>query len=125
MGKHLHLTKEEIIYTVRQFYDTNNRAPLLKEVKNLPFSKKRVVSLFGTWNHMLLYAGVPLNRNPPRIVHCALCDEKFMKQVKEIKKCVNHFCSSTCNARFYMTGRIHSEETKQKISESLKAHRIF
>lgn len=125
MGKHSKLTKEEIIYHAREFYKKHNRAPLIREAKDLPFSKLQVVRMFGTWNHMLLYANIPLNRNPPQILHCAACDQTFLKQVKEMKKSVNHFCSSACNARFNTTGRPHKEETKKKISQSLKAHRIF
>ena len=105
--------------------EKNKRSPRLKDLPQLTFSKIRVMLLFNTWNDMLRYSEIPLNRSPPRIVVCATCDKKFEKQMKEIRKCVNHFCSSACNAIFYTTGRPHREETKRKISESLKAHRIF
>lgn len=119
------ISKQEIVFHVRQFYERTNTSPRLRDLPQLPFSKQRVVLLFKTWNDMLRYANIPLNRNPPRIVVCATCNERFEKQVKEIRKCVNHFCSSACNAIFYTTGRPHTEETKKKISDSLKAHRIF
>lgn len=125
MPKRVIVSKEEIVFRVREFYDTNKRSPYQREISQFSISKKRVILLFGSWNKMLYYADVPLNRNPPRLIRCAGCDKKFMRQVKEIKKCVNHFCSSACNAQFYSTGRPHTEETKLKISESLKAHRIF
>jgi hypothetical protein len=119
------ISKQEIAFYVREFYDRNNKPPRIMDVCSLPFSKLRVVKLFGTWSDMLRYCQLPLNRNPPRLMECATCSKKFEKQLKEIRKCVNHFCSSACNAIFYSTGRPHTEETKRKISESLKAHRIF
>lgn len=119
------ISKQEIAFAVREFYDKTNKPPRILDVKQLPFSKLRVIRLFGTWSDMLRYCELPLNRNPPRLVVCGTCDKKFIKQVKEIRKCVNHFCSSACNAIFYSTGRPHTEETKRKISASLKAHRIF
>lgn len=125
MSKRVVLSKEEIVFKVREFYQRNKRGPFQREVQKLSVSKKRVVKLFGSWNQMLLYSDIPLNRNPPRLMVCAGCDKKFMRQVKEIRKCVNHFCSNACNAQFYSTGRTHTEVTKLKISLSLKAHRIF
>ena len=119
------ITKDEIAASVKMFYKANNQSPRLKDVPNLPFSKQRAVALFGTWNKMLLYSNVPLNRHPPVIVKCAKCGKKYKKQIKEIKKSIRDFCSSACNASFYTAGRKHTMETKAKISASLKAHRIF
>lgn len=119
------ISKQEMAFYVKEFYDKHNKPPRILDVTKLPFSKLRVVKIFGTWSDMLRYAQIPLNRNPPVLVKCATCDIRFERQVKEIKKSVNHFCSSACNAIFYTTGRPHKEETKRKISESLKAHRIF
>lgn len=119
------LSKEEIIVVVNNYYKTNSRSPRLKDIPKLPFSKKHAVTLFGTWNKMLLSAKVPLNRYPALTVECANCKKKYIKQVKEIRKSIRDFCGSACNAQFYTTGRKHTAETKAKISASLKAHRIF
>lgn len=121
----MQLSKEEIIVAVVEYYIINTRSPKLKDLPSLPFSKKRVVEVFGTWNKMLLCAKLPLNRYPAVIVKCQNCGKKFKKQVKEIRKALRDFCGSACNAQFYTTGRKHTNETKAKISASLKAHRIF
>lgn len=119
------LTKQEIADIVKCYYVQNLRSPRLIDISKLPFSKKHIVATFGTWNRMLLYSNVPLNRHPPVILQCTSCRDRYQRQVKEIKKSIKNFCSNACKARYYTTGRKHSEETKRKISESLKAHRIF
>lgn len=118
-------TKETIADIVRAYYHIHGASPKLKDIPKLPFSKKQVVKLFGKWNTMLMFARVPLNRHARQTLVCPQCGDQFMRQVKEIRKSVKQFCGSACNARFYTTGRKHSEETKAKISTSLKAHRIF
>lgn len=119
------MTKEEIVYNVRKFYERNQASPKIKDLPILPFSKKAVVLHFGKWNDMLQYSDVPLNRSPPRLVKCPKCETKFFRQVKELRKSTLSFCSSACNASYYTHGRKHTIATKTKISESLKAHRIF
>jgi hypothetical protein len=119
------LSKREITKLVVNFHKLTGKSPCLKHVDHLPFSKNRVVKLFGTWNNMLEIAGLKLNRYKISEIICFLCKKKVARQVKEIKKSKRSFCSSECNASYYTTGRKHSEETKRKISESLKAHRIF
>lgn len=44
---------------------------------------------------------------------CVLCGKKLINQQKK-------FCSASCSAKFNNTGRRYSEETKHKISESLR-----
>lgn len=119
------LSKREITKLVSDFYKLTGKSPCLKNLAHLPFSKNRVIKLFGTWNNMLEICNLPLNRNKISEISCFLCKKKVARQVKEIKKSKRSFCSSECNAKYYTTGRKHSEETKRKISESLKAHRIF
>ena len=119
------LTREEIIEVVATYYSTNRQSPKLKDIQKLPFSKKQAITMFGTWNKMLRCAKVPLNRYPAVMVHCANCNKKYKKQVKEIRKSTRDFCGNACNAQYYTTGRKHTAETKAKISASLKAHRIF
>jgi hypothetical protein len=118
-------TKNDIILYSQRYFAKHLVSPKIKDVGKFPFSKNRVNALFDTWNNMLLCANLPLNVNPARKISCTNCKKEFAKQVKEIRKSANHFCSASCNATFYNTGRKHSEATKQKISESLKSHRIF
>ncbi len=118
-------TREEIIYAVRQYYEKNKVSPKIKDINDLPFSRKSVQVYFKTWNNMLRHADIPLNRNPPRLLECAACLTMFTRQVKEIKKVKISFCSRACNAMYYTLGRKHTQETKDKISASLKAHRVF
>jgi hypothetical protein len=119
------LSKREITKLVVNFYKLTGKSPCLKHLAHLPFSKNRVMKLFGTWNNMLKISGLKLNRNKISEITCFLCKKKVARQVKEIRKSKRSFCSSECSASYYTTGRKHSEETKRKISESLKAHRIF
>lgn len=120
------LTKREITQIVCDFHKITGETPKLKHIPHLPFSKNRVVKLFGTWNNMLEVSGLMKNRNKPLNLKCKLCKQEFIREFKELKKGYkNYFCSSACNASYNSTGRKHSEETKKKISESLKAHRIF
>ena len=119
------LTKQNIADIARAYYQLHGVSPKLKDIPNLPFSKKQLIKLFGKWNTMLLFARLPLNRHPTRSLVCPECGERFVRQVKEIRKSLRQFCGSACNAKYYTTGRKHSEETKAKISASLKAHRIF
>jgi len=118
-------TIEEISFHVSEYYKNNKRAPRIKDIRELPFSRDRVKLLFGTWNNMLRYADVPLNRAPPKLLECFKCKKRFMRQVKEIRKSKHQFCGSQCNASYYTTGRKVTQETKDKISATLKAHRIF
>ncbi len=118
-------SKREMTKLVYNFYKLTGVSPGWKHLPALPFSKKRVIDLFGSWSNLLSTAGVPLNRYKVSEISCYLCKKKVERQVKEIRKAKRHFCSSACSASYYTKGRKHSEETKKKISETLKAHRIF
>ncbi len=119
------MSRRDITRIVCEFFRLTNEVPKLRHIPHLPFSKQRVIKLFGTWNAMLACADLPLNRYKIREIKCAKCGIVVPRQMKEIRKSKKQFCSSACNASFYTTGRKHSEATKQKISESLKAKRIF
>lgn len=119
------MTRREITKIIVQYYKLTGISPCIKHAVHLPFSKKRAMTLFGTWNNMLEVAGVPLNRNKIKKMKCPVCKVEFERQVKEIRKSKKSFCSSACSAHFNTKGRKHSEETKKKISEALKAHKIF
>jgi uncharacterized C2H2 Zn-finger protein len=114
------ITKAAVLY-----HQLTGESPMIKNARHLPFSKYSVVKNFGTWNKMLEVAGLPLNMNKPKELKCPKCKIVFIRQQAQIKKAKKQFCSSACSASFYTIGRKHSEETKKKISESLKAHRMF
>jgi hypothetical protein len=119
-------TKREMTQLVCDFYKITGETPKIKHLPHLPFSKQRVVKLFQTWNNMLEISGLEKNRNKPVELKCKLCKSTFIREIKELKKGYkNSFCSSACNSSFNTKGRKHTEETKKKISDSLKAHRIF
>lgn len=46
---------------------------------------------------------------------CKQCGKSFIKKYKEQK-----FCCRSCSVTYNNTGRLHSKETKEKISETLK-----
>lgn len=125
MPRYSAMSKEEMVFEVRKFYEENKYSPRIIDLKKLPFSKKMAINLFETWSNMLRYADLPLNRNPPRLIECANCLNKFIRQLKEVKKSTNSFCSRACSAQYNTTGRKHSTETKAKISNTLKSHYIF
>jgi hypothetical protein len=118
-------TKETIKYHTILYYKIKNKSPVQTDLSELPFNRSQVRKYFGTWNNMLTECKLPLNRNKPVELVCTECKIKFIRQAKELKKSKRFFCSHQCNAKYYTTGRKHTEETKQKISDSLKKHRIF
>ena len=120
-------SKDEIINEVKSFYQTHQKSPRICDVKILTFSKQQVKLIFGTWNKMLELSELPLNRNKAVSLKCSNCNKDIVRQVKEIKKVNKSFCTYKCNQQFYRSAGMynHSNETKNKISKSLKLHRIF
>lgn len=62
--------------------------------KNKKNSKNRFCSLdcFHNWQRATLGKKQDLN--------CKYCSKQFTKSLSEIKKCTNHFCSSSCSATY-------------------------
>jgi hypothetical protein len=112
-------TKEFILDYLKEYYEKNKKIPLSKD-KEHPFSYKTVGNKFGTWNDALILAKIPLIRNNPVQVKCKQCNTLFKKQVKEIKKSENHFCSRSCCAIY--NNSIRTEETNNKIKLSLQKY---
>lgn len=115
------ITKEFIIETFRERYETTGEIPKARVVK-YPFSEKTVSNRFGSWTNALTAAGIPLRAYPPREVSCTTCGTLFMKLENQIKKSVNNFCSRSCSATHRNTNRVVSVETRAKTSETLKAN---
>lgn len=90
-------TKEFILKYLKEYYEKNKKIPLSKD-KEHPFSDKTVANKLGSWNKALTNANIPLRINKPVEVNCKQCNTLFKKQVKEIKKSENHFCSRSCCA---------------------------
>jgi uncharacterized ferredoxin-like protein len=120
-------SKEQVIIEITCFYEVHKHSPRLSDTKHLTFSKQHINILFGSWNKMLEAAKLPLNRSKSVTVSCSNCGKNIIRQIKELKKVIRSFCTSKCNQQFYRSAGMykHSNETKNKISKSLKLHRIF
>lgn len=110
--------KEFIINYLKNYYKINQISP--KSRDNIhPFSRTTVKNKFGSWNQALIEANIPLNKNKPKELHCNNCNLLFKKQVGQIKKTNNDFCSHSCSATYHNTNKKLSEYTKNKISKRL------
>lgn len=118
------ITKQAIIDSMLAFYETNGRSPISNK-NEIPFTKRMVQTRFGNWNDALVEAGLPLNTHKAKSVNCTECGIKFTALVSQLKRSLNSFCSNKCSCIHRNTGRTQSAATKQKISESLKAHHIM
>ena len=114
------ITKESIKDTLLRIYQETGESP--KRSTKIPeFSAGTVANKFGSWGNALAESGIPLRVQPPQQVNCGTCNVMFMKQVSNIKKYPNHFCSRSCSATHRNTNRIVSEATRAKTSASHKA----
>jgi hypothetical protein len=91
------MNKEEILNYLKDSYYSNKRIPRSKDKSN-PFSGKKVLKLFGSWNNALTIAGIPCNKYPKTDIPCKQCKKIFKKFNNEVKKYTNHYCSRTCAA---------------------------
>lgn len=117
------ITKENIINYLKTYYNNYNKSPIILDSSH-PFKYFHIKKYFKTWNNALSEAGIPLNRHKIIITQCLLCKIPFEKQMKEIIKSNNDFCSHKCSAIFNNTGRKMSEETKEKIRKKLQLIRF-
>jgi hypothetical protein len=114
------ITKEQVIAKLQEQYAKSEEIPKSTNFSKILCSDNTVRKLFGSWNNALITAGIPIRKNKPLKINCDQCDIEFIKQVKEIKKSKNHFCSHSCSAIFNNKNRVMTEETKNKISNTLK-----
>lgn len=61
-----------------------------------------------------------LFNTPPVIIKCANCDKEVKKTQSEVNSTKHSFCSMSCAGTYNGKLRVHSVETKQKISKSNK-----
>ena len=121
------ITKELIKDTLLRIYQETGEPPKYK-TKILEFSADTVSKRFGSWSNALFEAGIPTRAKHPlksqstKAVDCTTCKEVFYKQLNQIKKYPNHFCSHSCSASHTNTNRTVSEETRAKTSASLKKY---
>lgn len=113
------LTKEFIIKYLSSYYIEKNKIPKSKE-RIHPFCGESVKNIFGSWNNALDAAKIPKKRNSTQLVNCNQCDKKFYKQLSQIKKTNNNFCTKSCAAKFNNKTRTLSEESKNKIRKKLQ-----
>lgn len=95
-------TKEEIIKDLQRFYKETKQIPTSANYKGI-CSKGTIFRLFSNWNNALEIAKIPiLKKTPekPQLVACKNCNIEFYKQVKEILKTNNHFCTQSCAATY-------------------------
>jgi hypothetical protein len=113
-------SKDFIISSMQEFYEKHGESPKSNGI-DMPFSKSYVQYKLGGWTNALIAAGIPVRKHQAKRIACHTCNVSFIKNVCQIKKAINNFCSSRCAAIHRNTGRHHSEETKIKISEALRA----
>ena len=109
---------DNIIEYLQQYYKKTLKSPVVSDISH-PFRYYHIKKYFGTWNNALKQAGIPLNRHEIILTECKYCNKEFTKQVKEIIKSYNDFCSHSCSAKFNNSGRKMSCETKEKIRQKL------
>lgn len=117
------ISKSDIIIYLKRYYVKNKKSPVMTDPIH-PFKFYHIKKYFKTWNLALTAANLPLNRTKIILTKCKLCNRSFNKQMKEIIKSNNDFCSHKCAAIFNNTGRKMSDETKEKIRKKLQLVRF-
>lgn len=116
------LTKTYITSYLRNFYKTHNTIPKSTDTTH-PFSKKSVQNMFGSWNNALEEANIPKRMNPSQNVICKHCNTPFKKQLKDIKRTQNNFCSRDCASYYNSRNKILSDKSKQQIRKKLQKYK--
>lgn len=112
--------KEEELLTHLQHFYNENKEMTSKTYPYTYYCKK----LFGSWNNALEVAGIPITVGKSFITNCKNCNKEVKTNPSVLRKSKNGsvFCGSKCAAIFNNTNRTHDEETKQKISHSVKKY---
>jgi len=78
-------------------YNCNNEFQILKKNITQELKNNRGRNKFCTWKCRNEY------KFTKKYVNCANCNIKFLKQLNQIKKSKNNFCSRSCNATYNNT----------------------
>jgi hypothetical protein len=114
------ITKNMIIDAMKKHYAETGNIP---SSTNFVFDRKVVAKRFGGWNAALTESDIPIRMHKPMDVICLQCGTTFKRQVAQVKKSPNHFCSHSCSAKYSNKGRIISDAQKAKTSISFKRKR--
>lgn len=110
-------TDEDLLNILKNYYKEYGKSPKICNIQQSTIIKRR----FGSWNNGLILAELPLNMKtpePPRNVICKQCGTLFKKQVCEINKTPNNFCSRSCSATYGNTHKKHGTR-RSKVEEWL------
>ena len=105
----------------------NNELNLLKNVKSIIDCAKIIYNINYTngriKNQIVDYCNKKYSLDIISIIKSNKSEKKYCLQCgKELKRRQKKFCCSSCAATYNNKGRKCSEETKQKIAKSIKAH---
>jgi len=121
------MDKDKIINWTKKYIEEGNKLVQNKfnssSKNNIPVSLRQVRKNFGSWaNFYKICVGQDFCKPQKSIeVNCENCNKLFKRQICQIKKCKNNFCSRSCNATFTNSNRgPMKEESKQKLREYYK-----
>lgn len=117
------MNKDVAIKTLQNYYSKNKITPNYNlSAKELGISPTIIRKLFGSWNYALCAAGIPItkHRNSSVQTFCKCCNTFFSVTYKLFHSKSNHYCSLSCAAKINNAKRTLTEESKRKISNSLK-----
>lgn len=115
-------TKQILIDYVINYNKDNGKNITYKEFIKI-FKQGDITKNFKTFTNLLKEAGIFIDRSA-QLVNCKICNKEFKKEQREIKKSKSgyHFCSHSCSANYANKNRIITQETRDKISTSMKMY---
>jgi hypothetical protein len=121
------ISKEVIITHLKEVYIKSNKIPTSSET--YPFSVTSVKRICGSWNNALIEANIPLRIDKTTVklvdVTCKNCNKTFKKYLKEIKRSLNNYCSSSCSAIYnnkHKTTGFRVSKLEIYLQENLKGY---
>lgn len=108
-------SREDLLAALRTFHEREGRVPTTRN--NGGIHIRHFKAEFGSWEAAIIAAGFPTaneRRTVERITReCLCCGTEIVTTETENKK----FCGHSCHATVTNTGRVHREETKQKLRD--------